>query len=116
MSTIDDDFVVSRILRHYHRGDLRQITDYDKVVANGEVITENGTTLHKYRCPMMTIYLTDDGYPVDIDRQRVDIEKNAYYYKFTDDEEIPDDIAYEYVNPYEWKRFHPIPHPDEEEE
>ena len=109
-----DDFVVSRILRFYHKPELRQITDYEQTVTLGTEITVNGETIMSYPCPMQTIYLNENGYPITYDRQKVDPEKNAYYYKFTD-EDVDDDIAYEYICQYEWKRYHPVPHDIEEE-
>lgn len=114
-----DDFVISRILRFYHKPELKDITDYETVVTLGEEIIVDGEPIMKYPCPMQTIYLNEDGYPIDYERQRVNSELNAYYYKFTDDDEVEEDVAYEYVCPYEWKRYDPLPHDlldDEEEE
>lgn len=108
-----DDFVISRILRFYHRPDLRQITEYENIVHLGEEITVNGESCMAYPCPMQTIYLNEDGYAVTHERQKVDTEKNAYYYKFTD-EDVADDIAFEYICPYEWKRYNPLPHDEVE--
>ena len=98
-----DVYTVSHILEHYHKPGYRIITDYEKVVANAEELTENGMHLTKYECPGQTIYLNDEGYPVTIDRQKVDIEKNAYFYRWTD-EDVDEDVAFEYVAPYEYMK------------
>lgn len=111
-----DDFVISRILRFYHRPEMRPVTDYPRIVTLGEAVTVDGVSCMEYPCPMQTVTLNMDGYPVDTERQKVDIEKDAYFYKFTDDEDVEEDTAFEYVCPYEWKRYHPLPHDIEEED
>lgn len=120
MTMIKTDEELEHILEFYHKPALRDITDYTKVVANHETIIVDGTTLHKFKCPMQTIYLDETGYPVTIDHQKVDTENNAYFYKWNDDPEVEEDIAYEYVNRYEYMKspqpWQPTNEEEEEEE
>jgi hypothetical protein len=50
----------------------------------------------------MDIWLDEDGYVVENERQKVIDEK--YYYRFTDDPSVEEDMAFEYVTIYEWHK------------
>lgn len=113
--TADD---IPHIIEFYHRPAYRTITDYNKVFDTAEEITVNNETITKYSAPGQDIYLNSEGYAVTYGRQKVDTVNNKYLYNFTDDDNPEDeDMAYEYVAPYEWAKTEtPIPHPDGEEE
>lgn len=117
MTMIKTDEELEHILEFYHKPELKDITDYEKAVTTQEEITYNNTTIYKYTLPMQTIYLDETGYPITYDHQKVDPEKNAYYYKWNDDPEVEEDTAYEYVTRYEYmKQRQPWQPTDEEEE
>ena len=88
-------------LRYYHKSIYASVTDYPTIIANKTEVSEG---IYAYKCPGQTIYLDSDAYAVTYDRQIVDTEENAYYYKFTDDDDIETDMAYEYVTTYEWQK------------
>lgn len=112
MSMQKNHYELEHILEHYHIPLFRRVTDYGKAVDNVEEVTVNGVTLYKYTIPAQIVYLNEEGYPVTIDHQRVDIEKNAYYYKVNDDPSVDEDIAFEYVAPYEYMKGEPYSPPD----
>jgi len=100
---------IETALRHYHNVDYQVMTDYQKVISNRGTLTVNNTTVYKYECPLQTIYLKEDNYPITIDRQRVD--SDYYYYNFGPDVVESDDVPeYTYKVRYEWKRLEDIWH------
>ena len=103
MTLSDDDIeTITCALKHYHATRYQGITDYTKVINAREEITVNEDTFYKYPCPCQTIYLDDECYAVEYDKQHIIDEK--YYYYFNP--ETVDDIAgtYEEIGSYEWKR------------
>lgn len=114
MSMQKNHYELEHILEHYHKPALRRVTDYEKVVDNAEEIEVNGDTLHKYTLPAQTIYLNEEGYPVTYENQKVDIPQNAYFYRWNTDPEVEEDIAFEYVAPYEYMKGEDYAPPDEE--
>ena len=92
---VDADDVM-HILRFYHRGVYREVTDYDAAYDTLEEITVDNTTIYKFTLPFQNIYLDEDGYAVTYLEQTV--EDNKVYYK------NPDDEWMEYISPYEWMR------------
>ena len=103
MTDVDDE-TLEHIVEFYHKPELRAITDYEKVVENKTTISVDGETILVFEPPMQRIYLTTEGYPIDIGNQRVDINKNIYYYRWNMDPNVEEDTAFEYVAPYEWLR------------
>lgn len=95
---------IEHIIEFYHKADYRAITDYSKVVELGVEVTDNGNTYTAYPAPGQTIYLDSTGYAVTYGRQKVDVQKNAYFYKWNDDPNVPEDVAFEYVCPYEYMK------------
>ena len=115
MSMEKTAYELEHILEHYHKPELRRVTSYTKAVANQEEITVNGTTLYKYTLPMQTIYLNNTGYPVTYDNQKVDTAKNAYYYRWNLDPEVDEDVAFEYLCPYEYMKGEDYVPPDSDD-
>ena len=111
MTLPDTDY--EGIVQHYHKPAYRQITDYSKVVANKTTTTLDGNTIYVFPAPGQTIYLGEDGYAVTMGNQKVDPEKNIYYYRWNLDPNIEEDTAFEYVTVYEWKNTS-LPLPPEE--
>ena len=112
MSMQKNHYELEHILEHYHKPIYRSVTDYGSAVDNVEEVTVNSTTLYKYTIPAQTIYLNETGYPETYDHQRVDIENNAFFYKFNDDPSVEEDIAFEYVCPYEYMKGEEYSPPD----
>ena len=86
-------------LKHYIRGVFRDIINFKKTILQREQIDTN---IWKYTVPERDIYLDSEGYAVTYGRQKV--ENGKVYYRFTDELGVPDDMAYEYVADYEWKK------------
>ena len=102
MTVTDEDY--EHIVEHYHKPDYRAITDYEKVVQNKTTTSLDGDTIYIFEPPGQTIYLNEEGYPVNIGSQKVDTTNNLYFYKWNNDPNVEEDTAYEYVAPYEWKK------------
>lgn len=115
MSMQKNHYELEHILEHYHRAIYRSVTSYTKAVDNVEEITANNTTLYKYTLPAQTIYLNETGYPVTYENQKVDVENNAYFYRFNEDPTVEEDIAFEYVCPYEYMKGEEYAPPDEQD-
>ena len=113
MTMSKTDYELEHILEHYHIPRLRMVTDYALAVDNVEEITVNGTTIYKYTLPMQTVYLNSTGYPVTYENQKVDVEKNAYFYRWNTDPSVDEDVAFEYVAPYEYMKGEDYAPPDE---
>lgn len=92
MNVTNDQLI--NILKHYHRGVYREITDYDKAVDTLEEIIVNNNTIYKFTLPFQNIYLNADGYAVTYQEQSV--ENNNVYYQGEHDD------WGEYINKYEW--------------
>ena len=96
---------ISSALKHYHKVEYQKVTDYEKVISNRTSLTVDGTTVYRYDCPMQTIYLNGQHYPITYGNQRVD--EDYYYYNFNDPSMTSDDVDfYTYKVKYEWKREH----------
>jgi hypothetical protein len=95
---------IETALRHYHKEEYQTVTDYQKVIDNRTELTVDGVTLYKYDCPLQTIYLKEDNYPVTYGNQKVD--STYYYYTFSESNIDPEhDVdKYTYKVSYEWKR------------
>lgn len=96
---------VEAALRHYHKQDFQIFTDYEKVFKNRTSLVVDNQTIYKYDCPMQTIYLNSDNYPITIGNQKVDA--NYYYYIFDHNlgaGDVEDVTQYTYKVKYEWKR------------
>jgi hypothetical protein len=95
---------IETALRHYHKEEYQTVTDYQKVIDNRTELTVDGVTLYKYDCPLQTIYLKEDNYPVTQGNQKVD--STYYYYTFSGSNIDPEhDVdKYTYKVSYEWKR------------
>lgn len=93
-----DDEALAHIVEFYHIPELRQVTDYEKIVANKTVITVDEQTIYVFDAPKQKIYInSEDGHAITYGPQMVDGEHNQYLYKWD-----PNSTTYEYVNPYEW--------------
>lgn len=106
-----DAYQFERIVKHYHKPDYKQITDYTKVVENKTTTVVDGETIYVFEAPGQTIYLNEEGYPITIGKQMSDAENNQYLYKWYN----TPDATYYYVAPYEWKRTS-LPHLEIDEE
>ena len=94
---------ISSVLKHYHKVEYQVMTDYEKVISNRTTLAVDNTTVYKYDCPMQTIYLNGQHYPITYGNQRVD--EDYYYYNFNDPNMTSDDVDfYTYKVKYEWKR------------
>lgn len=60
-----------RILHHYLRNDLCELTDFEKVIETRTPLTINNEQCYQYNCPIQTIYLNTEGYAVDYKRQHI---------------------------------------------
>ena len=107
--------LVASVLEYYHRIDFRATADYERTArnrtVNDDATEEYGETIYEYNCPMQTIYLTEDHYPVSYGEQYVDEEQEWYMYNFNDELDVTDlyiadenSDNFEYKIPYEWKR------------
>lgn len=107
--------LVASVLEYYHRIDFRATADYERTArnrtVNADATAQYGETIYEYNCPLQTIYLTEDHYPVSWEEQYVDEEQEWYMYNFDDDLFVSDLIETEddstnikYRVPYEWKR------------
>ena len=117
MTLTDDEIeAISTALQFYLRGVYTDITDFETIVQNR---TEPSPGIFQYNCPGQTIWLNSENYAVTYERQR--IQNGKYYYKWTDDPSVEDDMAFEYVCKYEWKKtpetmpfLYCMVHPEEE--
>lgn len=114
--TIDEDTLemLEYPLKHYMNRVFIGVIDFRKTILSREEVDEG---IYKYDTPGQYIYLDENGYAVTYDRQRV--ADGKVYYKFTDLLGVPDDIAFEFVATYEWKKtknFDPDYPPNNEEE
>ena len=108
--TLTDEEIenITVVLKHYLLPILRDVTNYEYTIRTREELTVDNRTVYKYTCPLQTIYLdAETEYAVTYDRQK--IQDGKYYYKWTDNETLEEDMAYEYVCDYEWKRT-TLPH------
>ena len=99
--TLTDEEIesITTALRFYLRGIYVDVTDFEHVIQNR---TEPTTGVYEYDCPGQKIWLNNKNYAVTYGRQK--IQDGKYYYKWTNDNTLGEDMTYEYVCPYEWKK------------
>lgn len=97
--TEDEIGAIRTALLFYLNGLYVDVTDFNHVITNR---TEPTPGVYQYDCPGQTLWLNDENYAVTYQRQKVTDGK--VYYRWTDDPSVEEDMAYEYLCPYEWKK------------
>lgn len=117
MTLTDDEIgAITTALQFYLRGVYNDVTDFETIIENR---SEPSPGIYQYDCPGQTVWLDTQNYAVTYGRQL--IKDNKYYYKWTNDPDVENDIAFEYVCGYEWKKtsetmpfLYCMVHPEEE--
>lgn len=95
--------IIAQVLNHYLKDEYKILADFTLVIDNRRELTVNDRVVYAYDCPMQTIYLTTENYPVTYGKQLVKDEK--YYYNFSNSNADATEIdLFTYIAPYEWKR------------
>lgn len=90
---------ITLALRFYLSGIFIDVTDFDIVVENR---VEVAPGIYEYNCPGQKLWLNNAHYAVTYERQKV--TNGKVYYRWTDDPDVEEDMAYEYLCPLEWKK------------
>ncbi len=86
---------------------MRRITDFKQVINDREALTVAGKTIYKYECPVQTIYLNEDGYAVNYEKQIITSDEYGimqYYYLFITGDPERVALEAEHITRWEWKR------------